>query len=539
MPIRNAHPVSFFAQGLSDALDQQSAFPGACQSLANSVFDRATRGAISSRPGVTAATTFAGFSTPSVISVMITVGTRIYGMIGTARNAGFDEPFVYDTVANSFVTVSGVVAGNVPTTQATTGAWTPPTMDVVGTKVLVTHPGFSGANFFGSFDISVPATPAWSAGNTTVNALPSKPQWVVAFFNRAYFGVNNAVYFSDSLSALTISATNFAGVLTLGDTSSTTGASGLAFSTSSAGILSSLVIFKPSSIYQISGDITGTGSTALSLNTMSANIGCTAPRTAASTPTGVYFVASDGPRQVDLKGQLQHVKRDDSVTPDIVSPFTNATTPSRACASYNNSVYRVCLDTIVMGTAALGADYWYDSLFSRWNGVHTFPYHAIVPLGQSFYLASNTSPGTLFKSDVTQSATSVYTDNAVAYTSVAQTTLLTDPEAMAVLAIVESTLEISKKPPTSTYTITATDDQGNQLNSVAVSYVGSAATWGTGVWGTAVWTYVSTSTHPATIAWSVPLVFKKIAFQITSPAAATFALRELKIRAQKLGYTNT
>ena len=260
MAIRNSHPVSFFAQGLSDALDQQSAFPGACQSLANAIFDRATRGAVLSRPGVTAATLFPGFSSPGVISVQLTVGTRIYGMIGTARTATFDEPFVYDTVANTFVTLTNVLAGNVPTTQATTGAWTPPTMDVIGTKVVVTHPGFSGANFFGWFDISVPATPSWNAGNTATNALPFKPQWVAQFFNRAYYGVNNAVYFSDSLAATAISITNFAGVLTLGDTTSTTGASGLAFSTSSAGILSSLVVFKANSIYQISGDITGTGS---------------------------------------------------------------------------------------------------------------------------------------------------------------------------------------------------------------------------------------------------------------------------------------
>ena len=530
MPIRNSHPVSFFAQGLSDAFDQQSAFPGACASLANFIFDRSTRGSVIARPGVTSASTFPGFSgLVGAISVMLAVGTRIYGMLVTTRNPGFDEPFVYETSNNTFITVSNVLAGNVPAAQGLTGAWTPPTIDVIGTKVVVTHPGFSGANVIGWFDISTPATPSWNAGNTAVNALPSKPQWVAQFFNRAYFGIGNAVYFTDSLNAVSISNANFAGVLTLGDTSSTVGASGLAFSTSSAGILSSLVVFKPNSIYQISGDITGTGSTALSLNTMSANIGSSSPRTFASTPQGIYFIASDGPRLIDLRGQLQYLKRDDSVTPDVVAPFTNGTTLSRACGSYNNGIYRVCLDTVVNNggiggpTAVPAADFWYDALFLRWTGIHTFGYHCIVPVGGSFYVASNAATGILFKSDVVPTASSVFSDNSIATTCTMKSSLLTDPELMAVLCVVETTLEISRLAPSALYTVTAIDDLNNTIDSVNVAYVG------TPIFGV---------NHAATVPWSKPIVFKKLFVQVSAAGALGTAMRELKLRFQKLGNMN-
>ena len=526
MAIRNSRPLSFFAQGLSDAVDQQSSFPGACISLQNLIFDRSTRGAVIARPGVTAATTFPGFTAfVGAVSVLISVGTRIYGMVATGRNPVSDEPFVYETSTNSFVTVSNVLAGNVPTAQPSTGEWTPPTMDVIGTKVVVTHPGFSGANVIGWFDISNPAAPTWNAGNTAVNALPSKPQWVAQFTNRAYFGVNNAVYFSDSLSATTISATNFAGVLTLGDTTATVGASGLAFSTSSAGILSSLVVFKSNSIYQISGDITGTGSTALSLNTMSANIGCSAPRTAASTPHGIYFIASDGPRLIDLRGQLQYLKRDDAVTPDVVAPFTAGTRLSRACGAYNNGTYRVCLDTVLSGgTPNPTADFWYDTLFQRWTGIHSFGYHSICPVGQSFYIASNFYLGKLYKSDVTSTVNSVYADNGASIFCNMQSTLLTDPEVMSTFSVVETTIELSRTASSNAYIIYAYDDLGNALDNVTLTPTGSG---------------VSGANHTATIPWKVPIVFKKVIINISGNGSIGFSIREIKMRLQKLGYTNT
>src|SRR6185312_2020992 len=419
MAIRNSLPVTFIPSGLTDAVDQASSFPGACQSLSNLIFDRQNRGAVIARPGVSLSTSFPGFSSPGVVSAQLSVGTRIYGLIGTSRNSGMDEPFCYDTASGMFVTVANVLSTNVPATQPTSGTWNPQTMDVIGGRVVVTHPGFSGSNYIGWFDISgfvitptatttstsatltsvssttgvlpgmivtgtgVPANttvvsttastivmsnpasasgtvtvtvtggsfaaPQWGAGNTTTNELPSVPIWVAQFFGRAYYGCANQVLFSDSLSPLTISNTNFAASLTLGDTTNSTGAVGLPSNASSQGILQSLIVFKAGSVYQIVGDITLSGSAALSLNEIADNVGCSMPRTAQSTLYGVVFIGSDGPRIVDLGGQLQYLKRNSDVSPDIAAPFSNATDPTRACAAYNNGIYRIALDTISKG----------------------------------------------------------------------------------------------------------------------------------------------------------------------------------------------
>lgn len=156
MPLRKAFPVRFTYRGLSDAADSTDVFLGASQQLSNWLFDRDNPEWIVPIPGVTALTSFAGFNTPGFVSLHNTVKPLIYGMIGTARNVGKDEPFVYDNAASAFNAVAGVQATNVPTSPATSGAWTPPTLAPVGSRVIFTHPGFTGAGglFFGFLDTS-------------------------------------------------------------------------------------------------------------------------------------------------------------------------------------------------------------------------------------------------------------------------------------------------------------------------------------------------------------------------------------------------
>lgn len=612
MGIRNSTPVSFVPIGITDATD--TLFQGSCNTLSNLIFDRKNRGAMVPRPGAIQATNFPSFTSPGVISAMLGVGTRIYGLIASGRNAGFDEPFVYDTATSAFITLSGVTASNVPSTPSTAGAWNPPTMDVVGTRVLVTHPGFSGTNYFGFFDtggfsgtqtatttagsavltavsattnftngmaiagagipagtvvLSVTPTtvtmsasttaaatgititvtggtflaPAWGAGNTSTNALPSTPIWVAQFYNRAYFGCGNAVYFSDSLNPLNITNLNFSASLTLGDTSPTKGSSGLAFSTSSAGILQSLVVFKANTIYQVSGDISLSGNQSLSLNLMSANIGCTMPRTAQSTPYGVLFIANDGPRLVDLRGQIKYLHNEDEDIPNLLEPFANATTPSRACSGYNNSAYRVSLDTYGRDTTNTGvtyaaADYWYDFLFSRWTGRHTFKYNICTTAGTTFYVGSNATPGILFQSDVTPSSSTVYTDAGTTYTCVIQSTVLPLGESMTEKALVESTIELSDASTSIPYLITGYDDRFNQLSSCTINVFSKGSTWGTSVWGAFSWSNPFINNHVYTMPWSSPLVFKKMIMSISVTAQPNVSIRKMMLRYQTLGFVN-
>jgi hypothetical protein len=147
--------VTFRPRGLSDAVDGTNAFDGAMSQLVNLIPDPSTNYLWVPRPAAAQTTAFAGFTTPGMVSAELVVGNIAYGMISTGRNAGHDEPFAYNLATNTFLTVGGVLAANTPTSPAATGDWSPPIMCLVGTRVVVTHPGFpGGATKFGWFDIS-------------------------------------------------------------------------------------------------------------------------------------------------------------------------------------------------------------------------------------------------------------------------------------------------------------------------------------------------------------------------------------------------
>ena len=166
MTLVNTKPLRFSPQGLSDALAEEDAFPGACTSLKNLIPDPSTKNLWTPRPAAVSLTIFGSFSSPTGVTVMKIVGSFVYGLVSTSRFAGKDEPFCFNLATNTFVTVTGVLSTNVPTTQSTSGDWTPPTMDVMGTNVVVTHPGFDGVtNFIGWFDITILSAPVWHAGN--------------------------------------------------------------------------------------------------------------------------------------------------------------------------------------------------------------------------------------------------------------------------------------------------------------------------------------------------------------------------------------
>lgn len=158
MPLRNGTPVRHVPSGVVDAVDGTNAPAGAMTALTNLIPDTATRGVYVPRPAAVLAGDFVAsglFASSGFISSQIVIGDLVYGTIATSRNAGKDEPFVYNLATKSFVVVAGVTAGNVPASPPTSGDWTPPIVAQVGSRIVVTHPGFpGGAVKIGWFDIS-------------------------------------------------------------------------------------------------------------------------------------------------------------------------------------------------------------------------------------------------------------------------------------------------------------------------------------------------------------------------------------------------
>jgi hypothetical protein len=152
--LRNATRLRWQPKGLTDALDGNNSFPGSMQQLMNLIPDPTTNDSWVPRPAAVSKTTFGSFTTPGFISGLLVVGNIAYGMIASGRNAGKDEPFAYNIATNTFLTVGGILNANTPTSPAATGDWTPPILAQVASRIMVTHPGFTGANKIGWFDVS-------------------------------------------------------------------------------------------------------------------------------------------------------------------------------------------------------------------------------------------------------------------------------------------------------------------------------------------------------------------------------------------------
>lgn len=549
MPIRNSNPEFFQPIGLQDGFDQSYSFKGACRALQNLVFDQANARFVVARPGVRLAVDFSvtgGWSTPADISVGLVVGTRVYGMIATARNAGFEEPFCYETATGAFIAIAGVTANNVPTNAGTTGQWNPPTMAQIAKKIIVTHPGFDGnvpnTRFFGVIDITNPAAPAWSSQNTTVNALTAPPVAVANFNNRAYYAVGNALILTDVL--LPTVVTNASQVLTIDDSSSVTALAPLPVGTSTQGIIAALLVFKGAaeSTWQVTGD---PALTTLAIQQLSNNIGCWSPRSIVATPEGVKFMGVDGIYVVSLLGVITPLlNNQQNQNPDLQDPFIQATQAqaSRAAASYNQGVYRLSLATTINGIAQTN-DYWFDEHSRRWNGPHSFNYTWAGSIGDQFALVSKDFPARLFFSVPAQHLASAYTDQTAAAVEVSyQCTLLSalmpNRGDMSMNAIIESEIDVGRSSASSQYTVQAQDEFGSAIDTTTLTITSNAPLWNTLNWNTHNWASPYPVSQVLPIPWTQPIVFKRMQVQVYAQAGVGVAIGTFAMRWQKLGYMN-
>ncbi|MGR3910014.1 hypothetical protein Q3A80_23515 [Burkholderia sp. SR8] len=534
MGIRGGYPVRFTPKGLCDALDATDAFPGACSLLANLVFDQGNPELIVPRPGVgTALTTFSGFTSPTFVSVYIVIGNVVYGMVSTGRNAGFDEPFAYNLSTNSFITISGVTAGNVPSSPPSSGAWTPPTMAVVGPNVVVTHPGFSGSgsNFFGVINISNPSAPSWSAANTATNALPGVPTSVANFNNRAWFAIGNVAHYSDVLAPTT--RTNASQSVTFGDTTPITVFAGLPVQTTSGGVTAALIVFKASQIWQVTGD---PATNNLGVNYLSLTIGTTSPRSVAQSPLGTHFVGSDAPYVVTQLGAVQQLVPDGRTTADVQTPFLNTTQPTRVTAAYSGSIYRVCVPTQLSGQNQTN-DYWFDMRRRRWNGPHSFTYDCAAQYGSFFVISGIGHGAALFLSTTLPTSSTSYMDAGASYQCRMRSSTFPKNNRMTQLQVVESNIELSTSGSVATnFSITALNEKNTALGSTSLTKVGGGSVWGSFVWGAAPWTALVAVPDVNPISWPNTLVFAKIAIDIFTNSGTPFQIGTFYARYQDTGY---
>lgn len=536
MSIRNGVPLQHSPKGASDAIDATNVFEGAMASLQNLIPDPSTADLWQCRPAAQQLTNFGGFNTPGFVSAMEVIGNFAYGMIASARNPGHDEPFAFNLISKAFVIISGITNANTPSSPQTTGAWTPPSIALVGVNLLITHPGFNfGGGFaFGVLNISNPSVPTWTAQNTTTNTLPALPQWVAAFNGRAYFLVNPSTgqpgaYFTD---ILTLTITNANQIITFDDNQLLTCASSLGmFSSTLGGVVQGLMVFKgTANIYQITGD---SALNNLTRNSLAVATGTASPLSVTPTPHGLAFLAPDGLRIIDFNARISPPLGVDGEGINV--PFIYSVTPSRAQASSNQNVLRVS----VQNGLALGApqqEWWYDLSRRKWSGPHTCVASMISAFNNTFVLSLLGVNASLFQSDVSQSSTSTFVENGQQLAWTWATALLPDPKQMAYFCFVESTLNMQLVNGQAPITVSVLDQNQVLLGSVIVIPPVGGTLWGQFSWGQALWGGATAGLFPRALEWKAPIVFRRCQFQATGTSIAGLKLGDLFMRYQQLGY---
>jgi hypothetical protein len=576
--LRRSTPVAFHPRGLSDALDSSLVFSGAMAGLRDLIPDPSTRGLWQCRPaailnanmaGVHGAFSF-GFSSgfdsghPSifpvplgVVSALLIVGDTAYGMVGAA---GFDQPFAVNLKTGVFIPVTGI-ATNLPTTQLSSGDWVPPTMEVIGSTVLVTHPGFTGASnhWFGTIDISTPTAPVWAAGNITgtggfaFSATTGPPVAVKAFNGRAYWAFNppsgpSATVFSDVLAPTVVTNSGAVQIITYDDNVPITALGALPLSNQLGGIIQSLIVFKGvTNMYQITGDIAlgpGPPLGTLTKNSLNVATGTFAPNSLASTPKGLAFAAPDGIRIIDFNAQVSDPIGNEGMGKTL--PFLFAVSPSRMAAAANGTIYRISVqDGSINGSPTV--EYWLD--FSRggvWSGPHSLPGRVIKPYKNTFMTspyavstglatAGPVSSATLYASDYLQTLQSTFVENSAAMSFNWLSSLLPDTDQMSENAMIETTIYLGLQAGAA-YTVQALNESSSVLGSVTLANIANPSIWGQFNWGQEAWGGLPSALFPQRLAWSKPVVFRRMAMNVMGPSSQQFRIGTMHLKYEQLGY---
>lgn len=535
MGLRNTRPMKWVPQGASDTLDATNTGSGLMASLVNLIPDQTTRGIWVSRPASVLQTSFASLNTPGFVSGIFVIGSRIYGMIASNLTAGRDEPFCWDTATSAFVAITGVTAANVPFVLATAGTWVPPRFALIGVRIVVVHAGFTGtANKIGFIDVTNPAAPAWSAGDTAPQALAGIPTDVFNFNGRAFYAVNTAtsvaLQYSDILTPQTI--TNATQVLTLDDTVPITALGGIPLNSPfQGGSTQSLIVFKGvTSMYQILGDAAlGT----LLRNKLVVPTGTFAANSVCPTPMGLAFVSPEGLRLVTQDGSIS-----DPIGVDgqgVAVPFQYAVVPSRIAAACNGNTIRISVQNGYTASAPT-QEYWFDLARKQWSGPHTFAASLIVALSNVFAKTATGVNAKLFTSDVKQSLTSGYIENGTQLTWSFATPLMPDTDQMSETSIIESTLDLQYPAGVPSFLGIAYDQNGTLYDSIALAPGGVATFWGGFNWGAAVWLGTPNALCPRPLNWHQELVFRRIAFGFSGQSAGDLKIGSLRMQYRTLGY---
>jgi hypothetical protein len=494
--------------------------------------------------------------TPGFISCYVVVGTHVLGLISSSLHAGYDEPFCYDLLGNAFLTVSGITGTNVPVSPPTTGAWQPPHAELIGVYVVLTSVGYSGTgtNFFGMINTSNFSALTYNSyqisAGTGGTQLPSVPVWCTQFNSRAYFFVNPtnappATILTDVNSPSTFfsgTTAPYNNVFTYGGNYTLTCGGTVSFDNQLGGQTQSLIVFQGErNMWQVTGDPAAVAANVnidqgpLAINSLNVATGTLAPNTVCQTPKGLAFVAPDGLRIIDFNAHVS-----DPVGYDgkgICVPFMASAVPSRMCAACNSTTIRI--STINGAVINSPQQEWcFDISRGAWHGPHTFPVSLIAFYGISF-VAAPLGIGGLWSTDVVPNSNSTYTENGSQITCTWTSGFFPDRPKMTELSSVRSVMYQAYGPGTTVFSVSALDVNNNVLPGgfAQMSFMATVTLWDQFAWGSSVWLGSSANLSASQIPWTAPLIFDRVAIQISVIASAGMRIGNFLMEYDEEAYT--
>lgn len=378
------------------------------------------------------------------------------------------------------------------------------------------------------------AAPLWGAGDMSGFPLAGTAPavFVAPYSGRAWFGVNlpdnvGAVQASDAGTACV--QTNISQTLQFATGSPVTTAAGMPLSSQLGGVVQSLMVFHGDSlIQQITGDFIYNN---IAVNALQTATGTLSPDSVASTPRGLLFAASDGLRLIGFDGSVS-----DPIGTEgqgLSLPFTNAVTPSRTHAGFNENLYRVTVSwqppppASLWGTAQRTDEFWFHFSElgrpfgqSRWSGPHSCLLDAAAawPATNSFVVAPQNARGYLYRSDPRPTASTSYSELGQTLTCDLKTLLLPDNPQQNAIEVIETTLWLAYASQLGEVLATATDDLGQQLDR------------------TYVWIGPFTIAAQRPIPWHQPLVFRQMSLELVATAIAQLQIGAINLRDEVLNY---
>lgn len=384
------------------------------------------------------------------------------------------------------------------------------------------------------------STPEWGAGNTSGTPLPSVPQAIGLFNGRAYYACGNALYFSDS--GFPTQITSATQILVVGDNLPIVALYPLPITTQLQGIIQALIAFKQNLIWQITGDISignsvtvtsvansttvSTGN--LALNTLAVATGTQAPRSIATTPKGVCYMANDGVRIINPDGSVT------DPLPDLRLPFIQSVVPSRAAASANGSCYRICTQN-GNASGSPNQDFWRDFARQGWTGPHSFIYDCATPFENGFVLVRNDQPGKLYYADYQQQQNSSFTELAATMTFQYDTAPMADSGGATQSWSIISSANIWQLGKPFLINYMATDEKGDTLASCYLASDIVNTLWDAFTWDAGVWASATLALSPSQLPWNNSLTFNRLVISATGPCGFGVRLGPYEIQAEAIG----